>query len=160
MSLKLALAAVLRALRAAKGLKQEELADAVSADYLSTLEKGAATPTLDKLHTLSNALGVSPTALIALTQGVKANEPPSVILERAHKEILELQRLGIADLLQAQIVDGELTKRPAGKRFDETKLKNVLACKAAGLTQTQTAKKLGMSTSTVHDLWRRTSDAD
>ncbi|MBK4987701.1 helix-turn-helix domain-containing protein [Pseudomonas sp. S37] len=160
MSLKLALAAVLRALRAAKGLKQEELADAVSADYLSTLEKGAATPTLDKLHALSAALGVSPTALMALTQGVEANEPPSAMLERAQQEILELHRHGITDLLQAQIVAGELIKRPAGKRFDETKLKNVLACKAEGLTQTQTAKRLGMSTSTVHDLWRRTPDAD
>lgn len=155
MSLKLALAAVLRALRAVKGLKQEELADALSADHLSTLEKGNATPTLDKLHALSNALGISPTALMALTQSVDADEPPSAILERAHQELIELQRMGISDLLQAQIVGGELRKRPAGKRFDETKLKNVLACKAEGLTQTQTAKKLGMSTSTVHDLWRR-----
>ncbi|NIF28877.1 helix-turn-helix domain-containing protein [Pantoea sp. Tr-811] len=160
MSLKLALAAVLRALRAAKGLKQEELADAVSADYLSTLEKGAATPTLDKLHALSRALGVSPTALLALTQSMEANEPPSAILERAHQEILELQQLGLADLLQQQVVAGELIKRPPGKRFDEAKLKNVLTCKAEGLTQTQTAKRLGLSTSTVHDLWRRTPDGD
>ena len=158
MSLKLALAAVLRSIRAVKGLKQEELADALSADHLSTLEKGKATPTLDKLHALSNALGISPTALTALTQSVEAHESPSTILERAHQELIELERLGIIDLLQAQIVEGELTKRPAGKRFDEAKLKKVLACKAEGLTQTQTAKKLGMSTSTVHDLWRRTHE--
>ncbi|MBF8776285.1 MULTISPECIES: helix-turn-helix domain-containing protein [Pseudomonas putida group] len=160
MSLKLALAAVLRAARAVKGLKQEDLADALSADHLSTLEKGTVSPTLDKLHALSDALGVSPTVLIALTQSVEANESPSAILDRAKQELIELQRLGISDLMEAQIVDGKLAKRPAGKRADETKLKKVLECKAEGLTQTQTAKRLGMSTSTVHDLWRRAPDGN
>lgn len=155
MSVKLAFAAVLRALRHTKGLSQEGLTDATSRTYLGTLEQGKSTPSLDKLHALSTALDVSPLTLLALTLSVHSDKPVSAIVERLTNELTAFEGAGGVEQLKAQMIDGALVRRPAGKLVDSEKLRKVLQCKAEGLSQTETAVRLEMSKSTVHDLWKR-----
>lgn len=57
----------LQQVRKAKGLTQEDFSDVSSRTYLSTLERGLKSPTLDKIEALSEALGVHPLTLVALT---------------------------------------------------------------------------------------------
>lgn len=59
MSLKKAFAAVLKAMRNSRGLTQKHLSDASSRTYLSELERGQSSLTLDKLQALSQTLGKS-----------------------------------------------------------------------------------------------------
>lgn len=157
MSNKPAFAAVLRALRLTRGLSQGALADALSAPRLSALESGKSTPSLDRLEALSDLLNISPTAVLALTQAIQSNEPASAILERARLDLIAFEQEGGMDHLSAQLDQGSLVKRSAGKHFDDARHRRVLQCKADGLTQKETATRLGLSTSTVHDLWKRQS---
>lgn len=48
----------LRKLRRAQGLTQEDFAPISSRTYLSALERGKKSPTLDKINALANAIGV------------------------------------------------------------------------------------------------------
>ncbi|HEX5394662.1 MAG TPA: helix-turn-helix transcriptional regulator [Rhodocyclaceae bacterium] len=48
----------LRDLRRAHGLTQEDFAAVSSRTYLSALERGKKSPTLDKIHNLAGAIGV------------------------------------------------------------------------------------------------------
>ncbi|WP_409319947.1 helix-turn-helix domain-containing protein [Pseudomonas putida] len=159
MSIKLAFAAVLRALRVTKNLSQERLADALTAPYLSSLETGKATASLTKLQALSESFGVSPSTLIVLSQSVSQNVSTDEVLERVRAELAEFDEAGGSVQLSREIVGGVLVKRAAGKRVDEDKLSRIQECKTQGLSQSETARRLGLSTSTVHDLWKRTPSA-
>lgn len=48
----------LRDLRRAQGLTQEDFAGVSSRTYLSALERGKKSPTLDKIHDLAGTIGV------------------------------------------------------------------------------------------------------
>lgn len=67
MTLKASFAKVLRALRAKRNISQREFADTTSRTYLSKLEAGKSSITLDKLQQLSDRLGLSPLTLLTLT---------------------------------------------------------------------------------------------
>ena len=60
-----AFGARVRQLRFDKGLNQEELADRIGVfrTYMSRIETGAGNPTLDMIHALASALGVTPASL-------------------------------------------------------------------------------------------------
>ena len=158
MSLKLALAAVLRVLRGRKGLSQEGLAQAASRTYLATLERGESSVSLDKLYLLSNALDLSPMTLLALTLSTCDDEPLEAILSRMTKELTNYEQSGLLNELKSQLQGDALVARNPGKRVDLEKLRQVRQCKAEGLTQKLTAEKVGLSKQTVHDMWHRKTD--
>lgn len=155
MSLKPAFAAVLRSVRGAQHRTQENLADAASRTYLGKLENGASSITLDKLDELADALNLSPLTLLALTLSARDSEPPQDRLERACEEVRLIEDSVGMQAIHAQLVGGKLTKRRPNRPADLEKLTLVLACKAEGLTQAATARKLGLNTSTVQFLWSR-----
>lgn len=155
MSIKQAFAAVLRAIRVTRGIPQDRLADAMTATHLSHLETAKASLTLGKLEALCKAYGVSPATLLLLAQSVHEKESPADLLERVRVELTEFDAIGGTTQLAKEIVDGQLVMRRGGKRFDEEKLASVLRCKAQGKSQSEAARELGLSTSTVHDLWKR-----
>lgn len=67
----------LRALRAAKGMTQRELAgDALSVSYVSLLEAGRRTPTAQTVRTLAAALGCSTDELVGEAESVATQPPP------------------------------------------------------------------------------------
>jgi transcriptional regulator with XRE-family HTH domain len=155
MTLKLPFAAVLRAIRSKRGITQESLSEAGSRTYLGALERGESSISLDKLQVLSQTLQLSPLTLIALTLSTLDEQPIGPIVERLSAELEEFERIGGLEELKAQIADGILVSRKAGKLVDTQRLMAVHQCKADGLSQKETAVRLGLSKSTVHDLWKR-----
>lgn len=67
MNLRQAFAQSLRTLRRCKGVTQEDLAVVSSRTYVSQLERGLKSPTLDMMDRLARAMGVHPLTLVALT---------------------------------------------------------------------------------------------
>lgn len=74
MEIRHAFAKALRKARKANGLTQEDFADVSSRTYLSTLERGQKSPTLDKVHVLAQTLGVHMLSLLTLTYLHSKNE--------------------------------------------------------------------------------------
>ena len=65
MDLKKALGESLRRIRTQKGLTQEDFSQISSRTYMSTLERGIYSPTVEKLDTISSVLGVHPVTVLA-----------------------------------------------------------------------------------------------
>ena len=67
MSTKHAFAKALKTIRLSKGLTQEDFGEVSSRTYLSTLERGLKSPTLDKIEALSKMMDIHPLTLLTLT---------------------------------------------------------------------------------------------
>ena len=67
MDTKITFGTALKKVRKAKGLTQEDFGDVSSRTYLSTLERGMKSITLEKLNDLAHVLGVHPLTLLVLT---------------------------------------------------------------------------------------------
>ncbi|WP_313920754.1 helix-turn-helix transcriptional regulator [Tahibacter sp.] len=67
MPTKRSLPAALKLARKARGLSQEAFADVSSRTYMSTLERGMKSPTLNKLTAICQVLSVHPMTLLALS---------------------------------------------------------------------------------------------
>jgi transcriptional regulator with XRE-family HTH domain len=64
----------LRIARKACNLSQEEFSDVSSRTYLSSLERGLKSPTLEKVQSLSRRMNIHPLTLLTLTYLCEANE--------------------------------------------------------------------------------------
>lgn len=62
-----AFASSLKELRKARGMTQEDFSLISSRTYLSILERGLKSPTLEKIEAISDALKIHPMTLLALT---------------------------------------------------------------------------------------------
>ncbi|KPY96083.1 Cro/CI family transcriptional regulator [Pseudomonas syringae pv. spinaceae] len=155
MSLKLALAAVLRTLRRRGRLSQESLNYGSSRTYMFRLEKGASTVTLDKLESICAGLEISPLTFLALTLSAKSGDSTQMLLQRVQAELDEFEHSGGSEVLKAEVAAGAVVERRPGKPVDPEKLKKVLQCKAEGMSQKMASEMLGIPKQTVHDLWRR-----
>ncbi len=74
MAIKDAFAGALKQARKARGLTQEDFSDISSRTYISTLERGLKSPTLDKLDALSKTLGIHPLTLLVMTYLIENKE--------------------------------------------------------------------------------------
>lgn len=95
MDLKKGLGAALRAIRKQKRLSQEDFSAVSGRTYMSTLERGLYSPTVDKLDALASVLGVHPVTL--LTACYLRTDPsigPHELLLRVARELGEV---GAAD---------------------------------------------------------------
>jgi len=155
MSLKLALAAVLRTLRRQGRHSQESLNYGSSRTYMFRLEKGASAVTLDKLESICAGLGISPLTFLALTLSANSGDSTQMLLQKVQTELDEFEHFGGSELLRAEVAAGAAIERRPGKPVDPEKLQRVLQCKAEGMTQKLTSETLGIPKQTVHDLWRR-----
>ena len=91
MSLKASFASVLKAVRQRRNVTQNDFADTASRTYLSKLELGKSSITLDKLEQLSRRLDLSPLTILTLTLSEDAGEPPHALLLRVQAELAALQ---------------------------------------------------------------------
>lgn len=155
MKLKLAVGAVLRALRGKGSRTQESLMDASSRTYLTGIEQGKSNITLEKLELISEALGVSPLTFLALALSTSKASSTDELILKTQAELEAFKAAGGLDELYAQLEDGALVSRRPGKQIDLQRLENVQRCKADGLSQKQTSEKLGISKQMVNKLWKR-----
>lgn len=83
----------LRAVRTAKGLTQEDFSTVSSRTYLSTLERGLKSPTLDKIEALCDTMDVHPLSLLVLTYlHTEKNKRLDSLLKKIEKEVIALQQ--------------------------------------------------------------------
>ena len=91
MELKHAFAAALREFRISRKLTQEDFSGVSSRTYLSTLERGMKSPTLEKIDAISAVMGVHPLSL--LTRCYLCADPSLSMEELAMRVEAELETL-------------------------------------------------------------------
>lgn len=82
----------LRKIRKARNLTQEDFVDTSSRTYLSTLERGMKSPTLEKIEAISTTLGIHPLTLLVSAYVVTENQEYDQILNHVMSEIRELNK--------------------------------------------------------------------
>lgn len=148
-----ALAGALRAIRSLRGLHYGDMARSVSKSLLGDLETGKRTVTLEKLADLADALDIELTALVALTISIQRGESCELTLSRASTALLDFREAGGHDLVAEHYLGGKLQTRPAGKPKRGKDFEAVRVVKAAGLTQADAVRQLGLAKTTVQRYW-------
>lgn len=115
MSLKNAFAAVLKAMRAGQGLTQRSLAEVSSRTYVSKLERGQSSPTLEMITALSGPLNVNPQTLVAVTLCAESGQSVNSLLRRTQEELAGLAHNGILNNLTISSGDELLVASPLNK---------------------------------------------
>lgn len=148
------LAAVLRTVRAARGLSQEHLVKTLDARHLHNVEHGSTNMTLKMLEGISGHLDVDPVALLAAASSFDRHETLEEFMTYLWSELDKLREMRVMENVPAQFSDGVLIAAKGGKPATSAdKIRAVLDCKAEGLTQKETSLKLGIPASTVHKIW-------
>jgi transcriptional regulator with XRE-family HTH domain len=91
MEIKEAFAGALKHARKTRGLTQEAFSDVSSRTYISTLERGIKSPTIEKVDVLAKTLGIHPLTLLTLTYMAYSEESnPSKLINLIGKELNQL----------------------------------------------------------------------
>lgn len=93
MNLNDAVAKALQKIRLTQGLTQEDFSDVSSRTYISTLERGLKSPTIEKLDLIARTLGVSPVTLIVFAYSINEDMSTEELLSFV---TAELNQLGLA----------------------------------------------------------------
>lgn len=149
------LAAVLRLVRIARGLSQEQLSGAAEARHTHNLENAKASTTIDTLELVAQRLGLDPVALLGYASRIERGESLDEYLAYLKVEMLRIAELNIDAQIDQHYKDGEVITHKRGRRTDPSKVDEVLQAKAAGKTRQQIADELGMAWSTVSDIWKK-----
>jgi len=84
----------LKDLRKSKKVTQEDFSIVSSRTYVSTLERGQKSPTLDKVDELAKVLKIHPLSLLSLTYlYVAGNRDLDALLQRVRSDLDRLGRL-------------------------------------------------------------------
>jgi transcriptional regulator with XRE-family HTH domain len=91
MEIKEAFASALKQARKARGLTQEDFSEVSSRTYISTLERGIKSPTIEKIDVLAQTLGIHPLTLLTLTYMIdREDSNPTTLTDVIEKEINQL----------------------------------------------------------------------
>jgi transcriptional regulator with XRE-family HTH domain len=126
MSLKNAFAAVLKAMRSGKGLTQRNLAEVSSRTYVSKLERGQSSPTLEIIAALSGQLNVNPLTLVAITLCAESGHPVNALLRQTQEELVGLVHEGILKKLTISSGDELLVASPSNRTSSKRSATNAL----------------------------------
>lgn len=81
----------LRVARKASNLSQEDFSDVSSRTYLSSLERGLKSPTLEKVDSLANRMNIHALTLMTLAYLCKANETDATgLLDQVKNEVSKI----------------------------------------------------------------------
>lgn len=143
MSLRIAYASALRFLRKRSEVSQQHLAPAVNPSYVSRLESGTRSVTLDVSQELAKALNVDPLTLLVLAYAAERDQTPQEVVHHL------LGDLSDQDLLTSKI-PSEITKDPHPEVVAGLELHaQILELMDQGLTQAEVARRLGIARQTV-----------
>lgn len=88
MNIKKSLGLALKIARSAKKITQEDFSEISSRTYVSTLERGLYSPTVEKVDALSKVIGIHPLTLLALTYLINRNESePTKLIDEVSSEL-------------------------------------------------------------------------
>lgn len=91
MELKKAFGKVFRWYRTKNALSQEDFSDVSGRTYISTLERGIHSPTIDRLEALAPMLKVHPITLLVCTYAARDGVTAEALLRRVRDEIDQTQ---------------------------------------------------------------------
>ncbi|MBH3469962.1 helix-turn-helix domain-containing protein [Pseudomonas putida] len=149
MSLRIAYASALRFLRKRSEVSQQQLAPAANPSYVSRLEAGARSVTLDVSQELAKALDVDPLTLLVLAYAAERDQTPQEVVHHLLGELSEL------DLLTSKI-PAEITKDPHPEVVAGLELHaQILELMDQGLSQAEVARRLGIARQTVSNHLKR-----
>ena len=87
MAAKHTLSEALKTIRKARGLSQEDFSDVSSRTYMSTLERGLKSPTLNKLAELCDVMEIHPLTLLTLAYAGKHPKRADQLLAQVRQEL-------------------------------------------------------------------------
>lgn len=149
MSLRISYAAALRFLRKRSEVSQQELAPAANPSYVSRLESGTRSVTLDVSQELAKALNVDPLTLLVLAYAAERDQTPQEVMEHL------LGDLSATGLLATKIPSG-LAKDPHPEVVAGLELNGrIKALMDQGLSQAEVARQLGVARQTVSNHLKR-----
>ncbi|WP_016972312.1 helix-turn-helix domain-containing protein [Pseudomonas tolaasii] len=149
MSLRIAYASALRFLRKRSEVSQQHLAPAVNPSYVSRLESGTRSVTLDVSQELAIALNVDPLTLLVLAYAAERDQTPEEVIKHL------LGDLRAQDLLTSRIPSG-ITKDPHPEVVAGMELHaQIIELMDQGLTQAEVARRLGVARQTVSNHLKR-----
>ncbi len=94
MSIKKSFGVAIKLSRNAKKITQEDFSEISSRTYISTLERGLYSPTIEKVDALAKVIGIHPLTLLTLTYLVDINEKdPDDLLNKVRNELKQLAHL-------------------------------------------------------------------
>ena len=91
MTAKISLPAALKAVRKARGLSQEAFSDVSSRTYLSSLERGLKSPTLNKVGELCEVMEIHPLTLLTLAYAGDVKGGTDKLLARVQRELAAIE---------------------------------------------------------------------
>lgn len=149
MSLRIAYAAALRFLRKRSEVSQQQLAAAANPSYVSRLESGARSVTLDVSQELAKALNVDPLTLLVLAYAAERDQTPQEVMEHL------LGDLSAEGLLAIKIPSG-LARDPHPEVVAGLELNaRIKVLMDQGLSQAEVARQLGVARQTVSNHLKR-----
>ena len=149
MSLRIAYASALRFLRKRSEVSQQHLAPAANPSYVSRLESGSRSVTLDVSQELAKALNVDPLTLLVLAYAAERNQTPQEVMEHL------LGDLSAKGLLVTKI-PSELVKDPHPEVVAGLELNaRIKVLMDQGLSQAEVARRLGIARQTVSNHLKR-----
>lgn len=99
MNIKESLALALKKARIAKKITQEDFSNISSRTYVSTLERGLYTPTVEKVDALAKVIGVHPLTILSLAYLIsEETTDASALLNIINSELKEL--ISLIDIRQ------------------------------------------------------------
>lgn len=91
MSIKKSFGIAVKLSRNAKKITQEDFSETSSRTYISTLERGLYSPTVEKVDALAKVIGIHPLTLLTLTYLVDLNEKdPARLLSKVEDELSQI----------------------------------------------------------------------
>ena len=91
MSIKKSFGIAVKISRNAKKITQEDFSETSSRTYISTLERGLYSPTVEKVDALAKVIGIHPLTLLTLTYLVDLNEKdPARLLRKVEDELSQI----------------------------------------------------------------------
>lgn len=150
MLLRQAFADALKFVRRRQGLSQLEISGSMDASYVSRLEAAHSSVTVEASDELAQGLNLHPLSLLSLVYAAQENLTPAEILQRVHHELKGLELLNTH-------VEAEHIAHPRKAKGSET-TRDVLKLKRQGMNQSEVARELGISTSTVGRHWNRSEE--
>ena len=156
------LAAVLRLARASRGMSRDQLYAKIKSKieprHLQRLENAKTGVTLEMLGSIAEALCFDPMALLMVASSY--DEQLSIGERRAalKKEIPKLDALGIVADMPKHFSEGKLVGEKAGWSLPDSIIQKALTSRDQGLSQSETARKLGIHQTTVGRIWRKSKD--
>ncbi|WP_460044604.1 helix-turn-helix domain-containing protein [Pseudomonas sp. S2_H01] len=147
MPLRHAFAQALKFARQRLGLSQSDIAGAVDASYVSRLESGKSSVTVDANDRLARVLGLHPLSMLVLAYAAEEDSTPRKLLKRIEDD---LDGRAFLD----EVINADEILHPITAKGVQT-TQAVQQLKSEGLSQAQVAKALGLSTSTIGRHWNR-----